>query len=235
TVTFKVGLDGHIPLPGKVIEFADPIFAGRANGGRISAVSADRKTITLDRDDVVAIAGDRLVINGENGKAQTRIVQSIVGRVITVSVAFDEIAPQNVWVIDAQDLATLKFRVLSVVQSDSHQFTITALEYNPKKFDAIDHGAHYIDVPISIVNPNIQEPVSNIVITSEDRVDQGINVATMVVSWTQAKGAVKYQVEWRKDDGSWIKLPITGNNSIEVPGIYAGNYQAKVSAVNASD
>ncbi|MEG9479987.1 phage tail protein, partial [Acinetobacter baumannii] len=235
TVTFKVGLDGHIPLPGKVIEFADPIFAGRANGGRISAISADRKSITLDRDDVVAIAGDRLVINGENGKAQTRIVQSISGRVITVSVAFDEIAPQNVWVIDAQDLATLKFRVLSVVQSDSHQFTITALEYNPKKFDAIDHGAHYIDVPISIVNPNIQEPVSNIVITSEDRVDQGINVATMVVSWTQAKGAVKYQVEWRKDDGSWLKLPITGNNSIEVPGIYAGNYQAKVTAVNASD
>ncbi|HCE0852560.1 TPA: phage tail protein [Acinetobacter baumannii] len=235
TVTFKVGLDGHIPLPGKVIEFADPIFAGRANGGRISAISADRKSITLDRDDVVAVAGDRLIINGENGKAQTRIVQAITGRVITVSVAFDEIAPQNVWVIDAQDLATLKFRVLSVVQSDSHQFTITALEYNPKKFDAIDHGAHYIDVPISIVNPNIQEPVSNIVITSEDRVDQGINVATMVVSWTQAKGAVKYQVEWRKDDGSWIKLPITGNNSIEVPGIYAGNYQAKVTAVNASD
>ncbi|OTS30338.1 host specificity protein J [Acinetobacter baumannii] len=235
TVTFKVGLDGHIPLPGKVIEFADPIFAGRANGGRISAISADRKSITLDRDDVVAIAGDRLVINGENGKAQTRIIQSITGRVITVTVAFDEIAPQNVWVIDAQDLATLKFRVLSVVQSDSHQFTITALEYNPKKFDAIDHCAHYIDVPISIVNPNIQEPVSNIVITSEDRVDQGINVATMVVSWTQAKGAVKYLVEWRKDDGSWIKLPITGNNSIEVPGIYAGNYQAKVSAVNASD
>ncbi len=235
TVTFKVGLDGHIPLPGKVIEFADPIFAGRANGGRISAISADRKSITLDRDDVVAIAGDRLVINGENGKAQTRIVQAITGRVITVSVAFDEIAPQNVWVIDAQDLATLKFRVLSVVQSDSHQFTITALEYNPKKFDAIDHGAHYIDVPISIVNPNIQEPVSNIVITSEDRVDQGINVATMVVSWTQAKGAVKYLVEWRKDDGSWIKLPVTGNNSIELPGIYAGNYQAKVTAVNASD
>ena len=47
TVTFKVGLDGHIPLPGKVIEFADPIFAGRANGGRISAISADRKALLL--------------------------------------------------------------------------------------------------------------------------------------------------------------------------------------------
>ncbi len=91
---------------GKVIELADSLFAGRANGGRISSVSVDRKSITLDRDDVVAVAGDRLVINGENGKAQTRIIQSILGRVVTVNLAFDEnsIAAQNVWVIDAQDL-----------------------------------------------------------------------------------------------------------------------------------
>ncbi|MDD9317851.1 TipJ family phage tail tip protein [Acinetobacter lactucae] len=235
TVSFKVGLDGHIPLPGKVIEVADPLFAGRANGGRVSAISADRKSITLDRDNVVAKAGDRLVINGENGKAQTRIVQSIVGRVATVTMAFDvnSIAVQNVWVLDAQDLATMKFRVISIRQDEKHQFSITALQYNPSKFDAIDNGAHIDDVPISIVNPTIQDPVTNISITSDSRVDQGINVATMVVSWTQARGAVKYLVEWRKDDGSWIKLPLTGNNSVEVPGIYAGQYQARVTAISA--
>ncbi|MGZ2279402.1 host specificity protein J, partial [Acinetobacter baumannii] len=233
TVSFKVGLDGYIPLPGKVIEVADPLFAGRANGGRVSAISADRKSITLDRDDVVAVAGDRLIINGEDGKAQTRIVQSISGRVVTVTHEFDAIAAQNVWVIDAQDLATMKFRVISITQDEHHQFSVTALQYNPAKFDAIDKGAYFDEVPISIVNPTIQEPVSNIVITSEDRVDQGINVATMVVSWTQAKGAVKYLVEWRKDDGSWIKLPVTGNNSVEVPGIYAGQYQARVTAISA--
>ncbi|MCK0789827.1 phage tail protein, partial [Acinetobacter pittii] len=233
TVSFKVGLDGYIPLPGKVIEVADPLFAGRANGGRVSAISADRKSITLDHDDVVAVAGDRLIINGEDGKAQTRIVQSISGRVVTVTHEFDAIAAQNVWVIDAQDLATMKFRVISITQDEHHQFSVTALQYNPAKFDAIDKGAYFDEVPISIVNPTIQEPVSNIVITSEDRVDQGINVATMVVSWTQAKGAVKYLVEWRKDDGSWIKLPVTGNNSVEVPGIYAGQYQARVTAISA--
>ena len=61
---------------------------------------------------MVAKAGDRLVINGENGKAQIRIVQSIAGRVITVTTAFDvnSIAVQNIWVLDAQDLATMKFR-----------------------------------------------------------------------------------------------------------------------------
>lgn len=233
TVSFKVGLDGYIPLPGKVIEIADPLFAGRANGGRVSKISADRKSITLDRDDVVAVAGDRLIINGEDGKAQTRIIQSISGRVVTVTHEFDAIAAQNVWVIDAQDLATMKFRVISITQDEHHQFSVTALQYNPAKFDAIDKGAYFDEVPISIVNPTIQEPVSNIVITSEDRVDQGINVATMVVSWTQAKGAVKYLVEWRKDDGSWIKLPVTGNNSVEVPGIYAGQYQARVTAISA--
>ncbi|MDA3464719.1 phage tail protein [Acinetobacter nosocomialis] len=233
TVSFKVGLDGHIPLPGKVIEIADPLFAGRANGGRVSKISADRKSITLDRDDVVAVAGDRLIINGEDGKAQTRIVQSISGRVVTVTHEFDAIAAQNVWVIDAQDLATMKFRVISITQDESHQFSVTALQYNPAKFDAIDKGAYFDEVPISIVNPTIQDPVTDVVITSESRIDQGINVATMIVSWSQAKGAVKYQVEWRKDDGSWIKLPITGNNSVEVPGIYAGQYQARVRAISA--
>lgn len=233
TVSFKVGLDGYIPLPGKVIEVADPLFAGRANGGRVSKISADRKSITLDRDDVVAVAGDRLIINGEDGKAQTRIVQSISGRIVSVTHEFDAIATQNVWVIDAQDLATMKFRVISITQDESHQFSVTALQYNPAKFDAIDKGAYFDEVPISIVNPTIQDPVTDVVVTSESRVDQGINVATMIVSWTQAKGAVKYQVEWRKDDGSWTKLPVTGNNSVEVPGIYAGQYQARVTAISA--
>ncbi|MDI7714540.1 phage tail protein [Acinetobacter baumannii] len=233
TVSFKVGLDGHIPQPGRVIDIADPLFAGRANGGRVSKISADRKSITLDRDDVVAVAGDRLIINGEDGKAQTRIVQSISGRVVTVTHEFDAIATQNVWVIDAQDLATMKFRVISITQDESHQFSVTALQYNPAKFDAIDKGAYFDEVPISIVNPTIQDPVTDVVVTSESRVDQGINVAIMIVSWAQAKGAVKYQVEWRKDDGSWIKLPITGNNSVEVPGIYAGQYQARVTAISA--
>lgn len=233
TVSFKVGLDGHIPQPGRVIDIADPLFAGRANGGRVSKISADRKSITLDRDDVVAVAGDRLIINGEDGKAQTRIIQSISGRVVTVTHEFDAIATQNVWVIDAQDLATMKFRVISITQDEHHQFSVTALQYNPAKFDAIDKGAYFDEVPISIVNPTIQDPVTDVVVTSESRVDQGINVATMIVSWTQAKGAVKYQVEWRKDDGSWIKLPVTGNNSVEVPGIYAGQYQARVTAISA--
>ncbi|MDO7217696.1 TipJ family phage tail tip protein [Acinetobacter nosocomialis] len=235
TVTFKVGLDGWIPQPGRVIEIADELFAGRANGGRVSAISEDRFNLTIDRDDVVAKPGDRLVVNGENGKAQTRVIQSINGRVITVTLPFDlgSIAAENIWVIDAQDLATMKFRVISIRQEEKNKFTINAIQYNPQKFDEIDNGAHFEEVPISIINPTIQDPVSDISITSENKVNQGINITTMILSWKQAKGAVKYLVEWRKDNSSWIRLPLTGNNSIEVQGVYSGNYQARVTAISA--
>lgn len=235
TVSFKVGLDGYIPQPGRVIEIADELFAGRANGGRISAVSTDRKVITLDRDDVVCRAGDRLVVNGENGKAQARIVSSVSGRNITVTIAFDSIAPENVWVVDAQDLKTMKFRVMSITQDDKHQFSITGLQYESAKYDAIDFGAFIDERPISIINPTIQAPVESVSITSETMVQQGLSIETMVISWPQAQGATKYQVEWRKDDGTWIKLPITGSNSVEVQGIYSGNYEARVSAISAFD
>ena len=235
TVSFKVGLDGYIPQPGKAIEIADELFAGRANGGRISAVSADLKIITLDRDDVVCRAGDRLVVNGENGKAQTRIVSSKIGRKVTVTVAFDSVAAENVWVVDAQDLKTMKFRVMSITQDDKHQFSITGLQYESAKYDAIDFGAFIDDRPISIINPTIQAPVTNVLISSENMVQQGLSVETMLITWDQAQGATKYQVEWRKDDGNWIKLPISGSNSVEVQGIYAGNYEARVFAISAFD
>lgn len=235
TVSFKVGLDGYIPQPGRVIEIADELFAGRANGGRISAVSADRKIITLDRDDVVCRAGDRLVVNGEDGKAQARIVSSKIGRNVTVTVPFDSVAAENVWVVDAQDLKTMKFRVMSITQDDKHQFSITALQYESAKYDAIDFGAFIDERPISIINPTIQAAVTNVLISSETMVQQGLAVETMLITWDQAQGATKYQVEWRKDDGNWIKMPITGSNSVEVQGIYAGNYEARVIALSAYD
>ncbi len=237
TVVFKVGLDGYIPQPGKVIEIADQSFAGRANGGRISSISADLKQVTLDRDDVVCRAGDRLVINGEDGKAKARVIEGINGRVVTVVSAFEEntISSQNVWVIDAQDLATMKFRIVSIIQNDKHQFEIKAVQYNPQKYDAIDYGAYIDEIPITIVNPDMQPAVESVSLSTYDKIEQGMNIAVMVIGWPQAQGAVRYQVEWRKDDGSWIKMPLTGNNSVEVEGVYSGNYQARITAFSAFD
>nr|WP_313091166.1 phage tail protein [Moraxella sp. CTOTU48268] len=233
TVTFKTGLDGFIPTVGSIINVSDEVLAGRANGGRVSAVSSDFLTVTLDRDTVVS-AGDTLIINGNNGKAQRRIVSSVNGRDITVSMAFTDISSQNVWAVDSSDLKTMQFRVLSIKQDDV-TFSITALQHEPQKYDAIDYGAIVEPTSISIIKPNVIDAPKNIAITQRNRVEQGQNIATMIVSWEQVSGAVAYDVEWRKDDGNWTKVPRTGNNSIEIDGVYSGNYLARVASVSAFD
>ncbi|AWY19829.1 TipJ family phage tail tip protein [Moraxella bovis] len=231
-VTFKVGLDGYIPAPAKVIEISDELFAGRATGGRVLAVNKAKTVITLDRT-ITAKAGDTLVINGDDGTSQRRQIRSVSGDKITVTKAFGGISVENVWVLDSSDLATMKFRVLSVTADDNHQFTITAVQYNPAKYDAIDHGAYIDERPISVINPTVQAPTKSVNVSSYQTINQGMSVTTLVIDWEQVAGAVKYQVEWRKDNGNWQALPPTGTNSIEISGVYAGQYEAKVTAISA--
>lgn len=232
TVSFKVGLDGYIPQCGKVIEIADELFAGRANGGRIHRVNAKKNEITLDRDDVVAKAGDRIVINNGMGKAEARVIHSVTGRVVRVVSAFEHAEAEHIWVVDSRDLATMKFRVLSITQDEQHQFTIQAIQYNPAKYQAIDRGTMIDERPISVLSPKEQDAVSNVRISAEYMQEQGLNIATLLIDFDQAIGATKYLVEWRKDDGNWQKIEST-TNSVSIKGVYRGQYQAKVTAINA--
>lgn len=231
-VTFKVGLDGYIPAPAKVIEISDELFAGRATGGRVLAINDKKTVITLDRA-ITAKAGDTLVINGDDGVSQRRQIKSVVGDKVTVTKPFDNISVENVWVLDSADLATMKFRVLSVTADENHQFTITAVQYNPAKYDAIDHGAYIDERPISVVNPTVQAPTKSVKVSSYHTVNQGMSITTLVIGWEQVTGAVKYTVEWRKDNGNWQVLSPTGINGIEIAGVYAGQYEAKVTAISA--
>lgn len=231
-VTFKVGLDGYIPAPAKVIEISDELFAGRATGGRVLAINDKKTVITLDRT-ITAKANDTLVINGDDGQSQRRQIKSVVGDKITVTKAFGDISVENVWVLDSTDLATMKFRVLSVTADENHQFTITAVQYNSAKYDAIDTGAYIDERPISIINPTVQAPAKAVNLSSYHTVNQGVSITTLVISWEQVTGAVKYMVEWRKDNGNWQSLPPTGTNSIEIAGAYAGQYEARVTAISA--
>ena len=231
-VTFKVGLDGYIPAPAKVIEISDELFAGRATGGRVLAINDKKTIITLDRA-ITAKAGDTLVINGNDGISQRRQISGINGDNVTVTKPFGDISEQNVWVLDSQDLATMKFRVLSVTADDNHQFTITAVQYSPAKYDAIDTGAVASERPISVINPTVQAPTKSVNLSSYHTVNQGVSITTLVIGWEQVTGAVKYAVEWRKDNGNWQALPPTGTNSIEITGVYAGQYEARVTAISA--
>jgi predicted phage tail protein len=232
-ISFKVGLDGRIPLPGYVIPVADELLAGRAIGGRISAVAG--RTITLDRD-TQAKAGDRLILNLPNGKCEGRTVQSVAGRALTVTVAYSAVPERElVWALDADDLAVPLYRVTSVSRPEPGVFEISAVQYDPSKFAHIDTGARLEERPISVIPITVVPAPASVTLTSSSVVSQGIAVATMSITWPAVPGAVGYDVEWRKDSGNWIKVQRTGMASVDVTGIYAGAYVARVRAVSAFD
>ncbi|MGZ9738093.1 phage tail protein [Pseudomonas sp. GNP012] len=233
TVSFKTGMEGVLPLPGHIIPVADSLLAGRELGGRISAVAG--RVVTLDRD-TQAKAGDRLIINLPGGRAEGRTVQSVAGRAVTVTTSYSEPPlPQLQWALDADDLAIPLYRVLRTKRTAEGDFEISALQYEPSKFAFIDTGARLEERPISVIPITVVPAPASVTLTASSVVSQGIAVATMTITWPAVPGAVGYDVEWRKDSGNWIKVQRTGLTSVDVTGIYAGAYVARVRAVSAFD
>ncbi|MGI2072099.1 host specificity protein J, partial [Shewanella baltica] len=234
-VNFKVGMDGSIPLPGFVIGIADQLIAGSRIGGRISAVNG--KQITLDRAATIAV-NDRLIINLPSGKAQARTIEAVNGRVVTVTTEYSEIPlPQLLWSVESDELKLQQFRVLRVAKanSDSIEYEITAVEHNPSKYPYIDTGARLEERPISKLPIGAQEAPATVTISQSVFTEQTLSVTTMTIQWATAKNAVAYEVEWRKDSGEWIKLPKTSSTSVDIRGVYTGQYIARVRAINLVD
>lgn len=233
TVEFSVGLDGLIPFPGHIIGVADQMLSGRVMGGRISSVEG--RNVRLDREPDIK-SGDRLIVNLPSGISQARTVQSLNGRLVTVTTSYSE-TPQaeSVWAVDADELAVQLYRVVSVADNNDNTYTIVGAYHDPDKYARIDTGARIDERPISVIPPGVQVAPENVLITSYSSINQGIAVTTLRATWNAVKNAIAYEAEWRKDNGNWVSVPRTSALGFEVPGIYAGRYLVRVRAINASD
>ncbi|HCR1965981.1 TPA: phage tail protein [Enterobacter kobei] len=232
-VSFDVGLDGKIPQPGYIIAVADELLSGKVMGGRISAVNG--RVITLDRESEAA-PGSRLMVNLPSGASQSRTIQSVNGRAVTVTTAYSETpAVESVWIVESEELYAQQYRVISVTDNNDGTYSISGALHDPDKYARIDTGAIIDQRPISVIPPGNQSPPANIVINSFSVVQQNVNVQTMRVSWDQAKNAISYEAQWRRNDGNWVNVPRSSTTSFDVPGIYAGRYLVRVRAINAAE
>lgn len=232
TVTFSVGLDEMLVAPGDVINIADPARAGRRIGGRIK--SATDTVVTVDRLPEVLNVGDSLRVALPNGRTEARTIQSIAGSAVTVTVPYSQVpVADGVWAVESSELALQTFSVLSIKEGDGITFAVTALKHVPGKFAAIDDGARIELPPISVVPPGVQAPPTNITLTDFSPIVQGIATHVLTISWIAPAKAVAYDVEWRRDDGEWVKAGRVTTTGIDIPGIYTGLYVARVRALNA--
>ncbi|WP_234407522.1 host specificity protein J [Pseudomonas bohemica] len=235
TVSFSVGLDGTIARPGQLIRVSDEFFGGKPMAGRIKSATAE--TVTLDND-ITAAAGDTLVVILPTGTAETRVIQGFNGRVVTVTQSFSVIpAAQSIYTIETGELVAETYRILTVAENfgdDKLQYDIVAVQHNASKFAAIDNGAQIVRPPTTILPNAVQAIPTNVSLTTYDSVKQGINVATMRISWNAPAGAAYYNVWWRRGSSDWVNAGATYTNALEVSGIYSGTYTARVSAVGLS-
>ena len=241
TVSFSTGLEGMIPSCGDVIYVADPHWQSAFNlvlSGRIMEVSGVQVFLAYRCD---AKARDTLILNTDDGKPVRRTIASVSadGKTITLNVGFNfDVAPDSVFLIESDQLAAEQYVVTRIEKgSDDDEFTfaITATQYNPNKYDAIDNGVITDDRPTSVVDPDSLGAPKDLTISSFSRIVQGMSVETMVIGWSAVQYAKLYEVQWRKDGGNWNNVPRTATTQVDIEGIYAGEYQARVRCISGGN
>ncbi|MFU0882681.1 host specificity protein J [Kluyvera cryocrescens] len=241
-ITLQTGLDGYIYVPGTVFAFADERLSGRVYGGRVVAYDAALRSVTTDRG-TSAVAGDTLMIRTLGGIVESRVIQTVNGAQLVVSMPFTaQPQPNAVFVIDAGQLRLQYFRVTNLAFNDEENtFSITGAEYNSSKYDAVDNNARLDTPPISLIPTGVVGQPGNVGVSSYDSVRQGQRAATLVATWDAPldengkpqPDVVSYRVQWRRGDNEWINLPDTGLRNIEVPDVFEGDYLVRVRAINS--
>lgn len=239
TVSFATGLEGMIPMIGDVVAIADNFWSSNLTlslSGRVMEVSGLQVFTHFKVD---ARAGDFIIVNKADGNPVRRTISKVSadGKTIELNVGFGfDVQPNTVFAIDRTDVALQQYVVTGITKGDGDDeftYSITAVEYDPNKYDEIDYGVNIDDRPTSIVDPDNMQPPKNIVVSSYSRIVQGMSVETMVIGWDKVQYASKYDVQWRKDNGNWMNVPRTANSEVEVEGIYAGNYHVRVRSISS--
>lgn len=241
TVSFSTGLEGMIPSCGDVIYVADPHWQSAFNlvlSGRVMEVSGVQVFLAYRCD---AKAGDTLILNTDDGKPVRRTIANVSadGKTLTLNVGYNfDVAPDSVFLIESDQLAAEQYVVTRIEKgSDDDEFTfaITATQYDPNKYDAIDNGVITDGRPTSVVDPDSMGAPKDLTISSFSRIVQGMSVETMVIGWSAVQYAKLYEVQWRKDGGNWNNVPRTATTQVDIEGIYAGEYQARVRCISGGN
>lgn len=183
TVTFTVGAEGLMHIPGDIIKVADTHYAGTNIGGRVLAVNGT--AVTLDRE--ITISGNSYLsyINA-NAKHRNIKIISVNGAEVTLDQPPVGLELYGVWSLATQQVTSQLFKALSVKEEDKGKYTIMALQHEPQKEAIVDNGAKF-------------EPVGTTVLTTPQISNIGVAVnadgsVSVDSSVTGGNGIVKYDI-----------------------------------------
>ena len=221
TVSFTVGAEGLMHVPGDIIKVADTYYAGTNVGGRVLSVNG--KKVTLDRE--ISVNGNSYFsyIN-QNAKHQDIKIISANGAEVTLDQEPAGLEAYGVWSLSTQQVTSQLFKAISVKEETKGKYTITALQHEPQKEAIVDNGAKFEPKATSILTV---PQVSNIGVTVNP--DGSISFAGDI---TGGNGVIKYDFRIYKDGALYdVRLGQTSPN-LNLDSLENGEYTVVILVKN---
>ena len=221
TVTFTVGAEGLMHIPGDIIKVADTHYAGTNIGGRVLAINGT--TVTLDRE--ITLSGNSYLsyINA-NAKHQNIKIISANGAEVTLDQPPVGLELYGVWSLATQQVTSQLFKALSVKEESKGKYTIMALQHEPQKEAIVDNGAKFEPVGTTVLTT---PQISNIGVAVN--ADGSVSVDSRV---TGGNGIVKYDIRIYKGGVLYdVRLGQSSPN-LNIDGLENGDYSVLVQVKN---
>ena len=243
-VNFEVSVDsGMVCRPGAIVQVSDPTRAGSSNrlGGRI--ISANATTVVVDSPVTLNLAlGATLYCLLPTGQSEGRVIQAVngqsgnvnvTGSTLTIQSAFTS-TPQaaSAFVIDSTQLQTQLFRVVSVTETQTGTYQVSALSHYPDKWTNVEQGLALQPRVISTLTQP-PEPPSNLVVTQALYEERNQAKVKVLVSWTPSPRSTRFLIAYKYEEfGTWVQRE-SEIASFEINDAQAGQYTVRVTPVSA--
>ena len=233
-VTFTTSKEGGLMCrPGAVIEINDPVRAGVRRSGRLKSVTSTT-VVTVDdteNTDLPTTNSPTLSLILPDGTVETKNISDVTNGVVTVSSAFSQTPNVNtIYLIQNSTVESQKFRVITVEETDSINYTITALSYIDTKYAFIEDGASLPTRTVSKLN-ELQPPPSNLSAVETIVPINNQAVSKIVLSWQPITGVVEYQVNYRYNNGNFVSTKVSSPD-FEILNSQLGVYEFQVFSYN---
>ncbi len=233
-VTFTTSMEGGLMVrPGAVIEINDPVRAGVRRSGRLAGVTSTT-VVTVDdteNTDLPTTNSPTLSLILPDGSVETKDISDVTNGVVTVSSAFSQTPNVNtIYLIQNTTVQAQKFRVITVEETDSVNYTITALSYINEKYAFIEDGATLPTRTVSILN-TLASPPSGLSAVEKIVPINNQAVSKIIISWQPINGVFEYQVNYRYENGNYVSEKVS-RPDFEILNSQLGTYEIQVFSYN---